>query len=109
MYTYKAIVLRVIDGDTVKLSIDLGFRVFWTSNCRLADINAPEMNTEEGKASKAHLQTIISEGEELTIVSRKLDKYGRPVVLLFKNKDYVNNNSVNANMLSSNHAVKYQL
>lgn len=103
MYKYKANVIRVIDGDTVKLSIDLGFRVFWTSNCRLADINAPEMSTKEGKLSKAHLQTLLSEGEEVTIESKKLDKYGRPVVFIIKNAE-----DIGDNMLSSNHAVKYQ-
>ena len=42
MYTYNAIVKDVLDGDTVKVDIDLGFGVWLNSQVvRLARINAP--------------------------------------------------------------------
>ncbi|RLA42168.1 MAG: hypothetical protein DRQ64_00300 [Gammaproteobacteria bacterium] len=41
-YTYKAKVLRVVDGDTIDLEIDLGFRQFGKHRCRLHGIDTPE-------------------------------------------------------------------
>jgi endonuclease YncB( thermonuclease family) len=91
-YEYKATVVRVIDGDTVRLSvskdfsqdIDFGFymheRITITRstelNFRLAGINAPEINTPEGPAAKAELTRLLSLGYIKAITS-KPDKYGR--------------------------------
>jgi endonuclease YncB( thermonuclease family) len=96
MYTYKAKLNRVVDGDTVNLTIDLGFRLTYTANCRLAGINAPEMSTEEGKVSKVALMQMLS--TEFTIESTGLDKYGRPVVRI---------GSINDKMVEGGYATKY--
>ena len=112
MYTYKATIVRVIDGDTVVLNIDLGFKIHHITPCRLAGINAPEMNSKDEKvraaavASKEYLEGLLPEGLEMTIVSRKLDKYGRPVVVfLAESNKYA---SVTDLMLISKHAVIYK-
>ncbi len=42
-YLYSATVVRVIDGDTLELSIDLGFEVNRSGTFRLADIDCPEL------------------------------------------------------------------
>lgn len=102
LYNYKATVLKVIDGDTVKLKIDLGYCIEWISNCRLAGINAPEISTEEGVKAKAYLSSILLSNTELLINSRKLDKYGRPVVEL-----YFNGISINKKLVADGYAVKY--
>jgi endonuclease YncB( thermonuclease family) len=96
MYTYKAKLNRVVDGDTVNLTIDLGFKLTYTANCRLAGINAPEMNTEEGKVSKVALMQMLS--PEFTIESTGLDKYGRPVVRI---------GNINDKMVEGGYATKY--
>lgn len=98
MYKYKAIVNRVIDGDTVNLTIDLGFRMTMTANCRLAKINAYELNsTDYDERIKAHnakdyLTEILPIGYKLSIESTGLDKYGRPVILILddSNSFYIN-------------------
>jgi micrococcal nuclease len=112
MYTYKAEVIRVIDGDTVVLNIDLGFKIHHITPCRLAGINAPEMNAKDEKVraaavqSKEYLESLLPEGMEVTIISKKLDKYGRPVVhFLAESNKYA---SVNDLMLISKHAVIYK-
>ena len=111
MYTYKATIVRVIDGDTVVLNIDLGFKIHHITPCRLAGINAPEMNAKDEKvraaavASKEYLMGLLPEGMEVTIISKKLDKYGRPVVYFFHTEEYA---SVNDLMLISKHAVIYK-
>ena len=42
MYTYNAKVLRVVDGDTLDLMIDLGFRQFSKQRVRLYGVDTPE-------------------------------------------------------------------
>jgi endonuclease YncB( thermonuclease family) len=48
----RARLISVTDGDTVRLELDLGYRVYTEQGIRLVGVNAPEMNTEEGKAAR---------------------------------------------------------
>lgn len=112
MYTYKAEVIRVIDGDTVVLNIDLGFKIHHITPCRLAGINAPEINAKNEKvraaavASKEYLKFLLFEGTQVTIISKKLDKYGRPVVFFLCKENQFG--SVNDLMIQSGHATIYK-
>lgn len=100
MYRYKALVEKVIDGDTIRLTIDLGFTVKWKSNCRLFGINAPELNSkdinERVKALEArqYLYDNLPIGSEIFIDSKELDKYGRPVIDI-----WFNGMNINSDML----------
>ena len=83
LYTYKVNqVLRVIDGDTIVVSIDLGFNLALTQTIRVKGINAPEARTtnlEEkarGLAAKAFAETWLH-SKRLLIKTTKDDKYGR--------------------------------
>jgi micrococcal nuclease len=103
MYTYKAKLNRVVDGDTVNLTIDLGFRLTYTANCRLAGINAPEMNTEQGKTALVALMVMLTDNflnknPVLDIQSTGLDKYGRPIVRI---------GNINDKMVEGGYATKY--
>jgi len=106
MYTYKARINRVVDGDTVNLTIDLGFRLSMTANCRLAGINAPELNTDAGKHSKMMLDMITPKKQDITIHSTGLDKYGRPIVIM-EHFDK-NEGSFNEWMVKNKYAVNYE-
>ena len=84
MYEYSAKVCRVVDGDTVDVTIDLGFSIKYNCRVRLSGINAPESRTRDlkekakGLAAKKRLEELL-EDEQLTIRTR-LDargKYGR--------------------------------
>ena len=45
-FVYKAILERVIDGDTIDVTLDLGFDVkLHKQRCRLAGIDTPESRT----------------------------------------------------------------
>lgn len=79
VWTYPATVIRVIDGDTIRLDLDLGLRIWRTDNCRIAGINTPEMNTAAGKAAKAYAETLLTPGLYVMFESLQLDKYGRPL------------------------------
>lgn len=102
LYNYKATVVRVIDGDTVKLRLDLGFRLFWIVNCRLTGIDAPELDTDQGQDAKEYLIDLLPVDTELLINSKRLDKYGRPIVEIV-----YNGININTKMLNDGMAVKY--
>ncbi len=76
MFTYSAIVERVIDGDTIDVHIDLGFDIWHSVRLRLAGIDAPERFTEDGKIVTEYVRDIL-EGQTVIITTTKTDKYGR--------------------------------
>lgn len=111
LYTYKATVNRVIDGDTVELTIDLGFTVKWKSTCRLYGINAPELKSrdvvvrEKAKDARIYVSKQLISGLEVMIVSRELDKYGRPLVDIYYGKDF--SQHINQELIDKQLAVTY--
>jgi micrococcal nuclease len=78
-WTVPATVVRVIDADTLELDLDLGWGITMRKPCRLLGINAPEVSTKAGRAAKAWVSDHYLPGSEGTFISRKLDKYGRPL------------------------------
>ena len=72
-----AVVSRVVDGDTVYVTLDLGWHISLYSSLRVAGIDCPELPTPEGIAAKARAQALLPTGTAVTVVSHKLDKYGR--------------------------------
>lgn len=79
MYRYRAEIVRVIDGDTVILKIDLGFHLTFEQRVRFYGVNAPELRTDEGKLAKTELETAFPVGAKVIFESYrdKPDKYGR--------------------------------
>jgi micrococcal nuclease len=118
IYIYKADLIRVVDGDTVDLIIDLGFDTSRIERFRLYGIDAPEMNTAEGKAAKAWLEDAIRPPEPIYVqtiqlsTKAKRDKYGRFLAVLYgfypvlssADGPKVNHCSFNAEMIREGHA-----
>ena len=87
MYEYRVKqVLRVVDGDTIDVDIDLGFDISFTSRVRLAGIDTPESRTTDKKEKvlglevKQRLKDLLSKSSSLVIKTEKPDsteKYGR--------------------------------
>jgi len=83
MYTYKAIITRVVDGDTFKADIDLGFKIKMSSTFRVLDLDTPETYRPINEAERSHGKQATSRakelllGKEVTLFSRKKGKYGR--------------------------------
>lgn len=102
LYTYKGKVTKIVDGDTVDVTVDLGFEVYKKVRCRLARINAPELNTTEGKVAKAFLGGALPINDPVIIASKEYDKYGRSVAEIYHQEI-----SINQLMLDTNHAVPY--
>ena len=57
---YPATVTKVYDGDTLWVNADLGFGITLLIDCRMARINAPEMNTPKGPAARDHLKALTT-------------------------------------------------
>jgi len=83
MYAYKALVTRVVDGDTVYAAVDLGFYMCAQLKFRLSDIDTPELYRPINEAEKIHareakdfLSNLILD-KHVTIYSEKTGKYGR--------------------------------
>lgn len=106
LYTYQASVFRIVDGDTIEMEIDLGFRLNMRCNVRLANINAPELSTPEGKAARLFLAEYIPVHTRGVLTSHSLDKYGRVL------GDFLPDGSqhtVSQIMVSTGHAVPYMV
>ncbi len=76
------------DGDSAWFFLDKGNREYLNANCRFFGINTPERNSKDeherdrANQARAFVMNLI-EGKEVFIKSAKLDKYGRPLVLIW--------------------------
>lgn len=113
MYIYNAKVLNVVDGDTVDLDIDLGFRNhLYNVRCRLIGINTPECRGKNKCDEGINAKNIVTEellNKEVTIRSYKPettqvnnDSFGRWLVRIYlDDKDY------NESLVERGLAVRY--
>ena len=115
MYEYRCKLVKVIDGDTMDIDIDLGFNV-WLKNerVRLHGIDTPESRTrdlEEKKYGLAAKQYAIKflDDEWLTLKNNKYDskgKFGRILGELWRTSEFADQ-SLNTYMIEKYHAVPY--
>lgn len=78
IYEYKAVLGRVVDADTVVMTIDCGFDIYRHAQpYRLLRINAPEMRFKAGKKSKEALIQFLADKQEFVVQTHKTDVYGR--------------------------------
>lgn len=87
MYEYRVKkLLKVVDGDTIDVDIDLGFDISLTKRVRLAGIDTPESRTSDkfektlGLESKEYLKKNIQDAKSIVIKTELPDsteKYGR--------------------------------
>ena len=61
-YTYAGIVEHVVDGDTLWVDIECGFGIWTEQKLRLRGIDAPEMDTAEGREAKDFVVRAIGRG-----------------------------------------------
>ncbi len=81
-YTYYADVLEVYDGDTLTVTIDLGFSLTIKTKVRLMGIDTAEMKSEDEAVKKLAIASrdfIRSQAldKKVLLKSHKPDKYGR--------------------------------
>jgi len=115
MYHYPCKIIKVVDGDTVDVDIDLGFGV-WMRNqrIRMYGIDAPESRTSNqtekkyGLASKRFLEDMCDDKNGLVLRTHKdkKGKFGRILGELWRTTNYADQ-SINEYMLEKYHAVRY--
>ena len=110
MYEYRAKLVKVVDGDTLDLEVDLGFGVKKVDRFRLAGINTPELNRkderEAGLAAKAFVEEWF-EGEEYVMIDTfkdKKGKYGRYIAILWQPDNDGTYTSLGSQLVLNGHA-----
>jgi len=115
MYTYRCKVIKIIDGDTVDVDIDLGFGVWMhKERVRLYGIDTPESRTRDleekkyGLAAKQFLTNMLDDDGGILLKTHKdkTGKFGRILGELWRTTDYADQ-SINSYMIEKHHAVGY--
>lgn len=114
MYQYRAKILKVVDGDTVEIDLDLGFNIVLANQrVRMAGVDTPESRTankEEkprGMLSKKKLAEMLPVGSWAKIETMRSDsnddKFGRILGV------FITENGTNVNdwLIDNNYAVAY--
>ena len=115
MYEYRCKVVKVIDGDTVDVDIDLGFGVWLhKERVRLFGIDTPESRTRDleekkyGLAAKEYLTGMLDDDGGIILKTHKdkTGKFGRILGELWRTTNYADQ-SINNYMIDKHHAVMY--
>ena len=113
MYEYRCDLVKIVDGDTIDVDLNLGFNVtLKKQRVRLYGINTPESRTRDleekryGLAAKARLRELL-EGVDSLVVKTAIDKkargkYGRILGTIF-----VNETNINDLLVDEGHAIAY--
>lgn len=121
MYEYKAIVERVVDGDTIDVIIDLGFKTWKKVRIRMEGINTPESRTRDleekkrGLAAKDRLVEILElNNNECILQVSGVGKFGRAIANVFVTSLSPTHEdssltliNVNQQLITEGHAVSY--
>lgn len=114
MYEYRvAQLLKVVDGDTIDVAIDLGFDISVTKRVRLAGIDTPESRTKDleekamGLESKEYLKHALENAKDIIIkteIENETGKFGRVLGWLYLDGQ---SNSINNIMVKEGYAWEY--
>ena len=117
-YNFRVVKInRVVDGDTIDVTIDLGFDLMKKERVRIAGVDTPEKRTRDKEEKvlgidatnwmKEKLEGAIKGDEELTIrteLKGGMGKYGRLLGWLYIGEDTV---SLNEQMITEGYAWAY--
>ena len=111
MYEYDCEVTKVVDGDTVKAIICVGFDILYKSTIRLYAIDTPESRTRDldekarGNLAKYFLKDSIENGKKVVIKTHLKDsrgKFGRVLGTI-----WVDGVNINQALVENHLAVSY--
>ncbi len=83
LYTYASQVVRVIDGDTVNVEVNVAKALWIRKKLRLRRINTPEIDTPEGKKAKDFVVKALKDCPWIVIKTYSTDIYDRYLVDIF--------------------------
>ena len=111
LYHYKALVRRVVDGDTIDVTLDLGFGVHLKERVRFFGINAPETRTRDkdekkrGLAAKAFVRDALKLNKNCCVIRTRFNskgKFGRILGVV-----YVEGENLNSALVDKGLAKRY--
>jgi endonuclease YncB( thermonuclease family) len=91
LYTYKAFLEHVVDGDTLSVKIDCGFNTWIRQKLRLRGIDTPELSEPKGQKAKVFVENALKDVPFIMIKTFKSDKYDRYLADIFYYKSTVAN------------------
>ena len=105
MYEYNCKIVRVIDGDSIILDIDLGFS-HWIhgESIRLFGVDCPECRSRDkeekaaGLAAKRFVERFLQVGETYTLNTQGKGKFGRYLGTISNETETVNKALVNEHL-----------
>lgn len=100
LFTYRAYLERVVDGDTLRVQIDLGLGLTTRQYLRLRGLNAPEKGTPAGERAQAFVERELRNESHLTIKTSRSGKFDRYLSDVF----YKNGLYLNQRLLDAGHA-----
>ena len=115
MHEYRCKIVKIIDGDTVDVDIDLGFGVWLhKERIRMYGIDTPESRTRDleekkyGLAAKEFLTNMLDDDGGIVLKTHKdgKGKFGRILGELWRTTDFADQ-SINEYMIEKHHAVRY--
>ena len=108
-------VIKVVDGDTIDVMLDLGFDIMYKSRVRLFGIDTPESRTSDkvekkyGLMSKKFLSDALKNATKISIKTYKGEetgKFGRILGEVWRTTNFADQ-SINDYMIEKHHAVAY--
>lgn len=116
-FWYGATVLKVVDGDTLDLMVDLGFSVHHKIRVRLYGLNTPESRTKDlkekelGLKAKSFVEDWVTNHKWVFVntIPDKSDKYGRVLARIYSSDkvDDPKTACLNIDMIQSGNAREY--
>ena len=82
-YAFAATVEKIIDGDTIWATIDLGFGMWGDRKLRLRGIDTPELKTAGGLRARDYLTRTLEEAGVFVVTTTKIELYDRYLSDLF--------------------------
>jgi micrococcal nuclease len=105
LFTYAATLRRVVDGDTLVVTLETAPGIFIEQKLRLRGLDCPEMSTPEGRAAKRFVEALVAQTAAVVISTTKPDKYDRYLADVFLTTD-TGDIFLNNALLENGHAVR---
>jgi micrococcal nuclease len=115
MYTYKAKLVRVINGDTLDIEIDLGFDIVIRQRLKLYGIDTPDSKSpdleikQKGLDVKQRLIDVLTKEFIVTTILNKRGKYGRILGKVYIVDEKDNKVCINELLVDEGHAARYNI
>lgn len=119
MFQYEAKIIRVIDGDTMELFMDLGFSTHLKTLVRLAHINTPDTLNMGAKGIQDPARDFILQhcppGSICVVDISRKEKYGRWLADVFyllgsisRDEILLNGKNLNRELIAAGLAIAYE-